>query len=323
MAETMEGKGYGALPNIDSIRIYDYARLPKKKLGLAPENVTEYKIPDDRMPRVLDQESVGACVAHAICSVLETIHYTQTGEWIKLSPGWFYGHNRGEWSTGYGMVTSSAVEMSKQWGSVETSMFNDYTEMPEMKKIVQARPDLETYAEKTAITSFVKFNWADKTRRWNDIKEAFLTYNLPMVVTSSRYFGESHCIMVYGFNENGKRGKELYFQNSWGEDYGTDGRSTIPFTSVNEVYLLLDEEITLQFTDVPEDAWYYKNILHLYQSGLVNGKGDNKFEPEAPITRAEVCAIIDRLCEKIDNKDTSMMQSVYDYIDRHNEIQRR
>lgn len=322
MAETMQGKGYGCLPSIDSIRVYDYANLPKKKLGLAPENVAEYKIPEDRMPRVLDQGSIGACVAHAICSVLESIHYTQTGEWIKLSPGWFYGHNRGEWSNGYGMVTSSAVEMSKQWGSVETTMFNDYMEMPEMKKVVQARPDLEAYAEETAITSFVKFNWANKNKKWNEIKEAFLSYNLPMIAVSPSYFGESHCIMIYGFNENGKGGKELYFQNSWGESYSSDGRSNIPFSRVSEVYLLLDEEISLQFDDVPEDAWYYKNVLHMYEAGLVNGKEDNKFEPDAPITRAEVCAIIDRLCEKIDNKDDAMIKSIYDYVDRRNNIRR-
>lgn len=308
-------KGFGALPSFDSIRIYEYSRLPKKKIGSNSENIIEYKIPEDRMPKVLDQGSIGACVAHAICSTLSSIHYVETGEWLNLSPGWFYGHNRDEQDDTSGMVTSTAVEMAKDYGSVETTLFNEYKEMPEMKKIVDSRPDLEPYSKETKIKGFVKFNFS-KDRKWKEIKEAFLSYNLPMIAVAPTYFGESHCIMIYGFNENGKKGKELYFQNSWGEDYGTNGRSTIPFESVEGVYLLLNEEIVLPFKDVPEDAWFYKNVLHMYQSGIVSGRGNNRFEPESFITRAEVCAIIDRLCENIDNKDNTMIKSIYDYIDR-------
>lgn len=322
MPETMEGKGYGALPNIDSIRVYDYAQLPKQKLGLAPENVKEYKIPEDRMPRVLDQGSVGSCVGHACCSALEVLHYVKTGEWLKLSPGYIYGHHRKSGSTGRGMVTGTTVEFLKQWGSTPETIFKEHMEMPEMKKLTDSRPELEEYAIPTKIGGFAKISWANRTRKWNDMKEAFLTYNLPMIADSSDYFGEGHCFMVYGFNENGKKGKEMYFQNSWGENYGTDGRSTIPFDYVDGLYVILPEEITLHFVDVPEDAWYYKNILHMYEAGIVNGKEDNKFEPDTPITRAEVCAIIDRLCEKIDNKDDAMIKSIYDYVDRRNNIRR-
>lgn len=311
-----ESKGFGALPNVDSIRIYQYDRLPKDKVPQGAASADDYKIPEDRMPRVLDQGGIGACVAHAICSVLETFYYLEHGEWIKLSPGWFYGHNRKESSNGYGMITSSAVEYTKQWGSVESSMFQEYCEMPEMIEIVKERPELEPFAENTKIKSFVKFSWADRDKKWSEIKEAFLTYHLPMIAVSPNYFGESHCIMIYGFNENGKTGRELYFQNSWGENYRNGGRSAIPFDEVSEVYLLLDETITLHFEDVPEDAWYYKNVLHLYQSGLINGVDETHFEPDAPITRAEVCAILDRLMGRIEEKDEAMITSVYNYIDR-------
>ena len=320
--ESMKNKGLGALPNIDSIRIYDYSAIAKEiPASAADSNVTDYKIPEDIMPRVFDQGNVGSCVANAICAVLETFYYRETGKKIELSTGWFYGHNRSDYSNSIGMVTSSAIEYTKEFGSVPTTIFNDYGEMPGMKEIVKQRPDLEEYAKDTRIKSFVTFNKADKKRRWQDVKEAFLAYNLPMVAVSNDYFrGGSHCIMLYGFNENGETGKEFYFQNSWGENYGDHGRSTIPYDKLDAIYLLLDEEITLRFDDVPEDAWYYKNVLHLYSAGLISGKTDTKFAPEDPITRAEVCAMIDRLMERIERKDDAMMKSVYDYVDRHDEI---
>ncbi len=322
--ENFENKGFGALPNIDSIRIYDYSAISKEiPAAAADSSVTDYKIPEDIMPRVFDQGDIGSCVANAICAVLETFYYLETGKKIELSTGWFYGHNRPEYSNGCGMVTSRAIEYTKDFGSVTTTVFNDYEEMPEMKKIVAKRPELETFAKDTRIKSFVTFNKADRESRWQDIKEAFLAYNLPMVAVSNDYFGESHCIMLYGFNENGKRGREFYFQNSWGESFGTKGRSTIPYDRVNSVYLLLDEEITLHFDDVSEDAWYYKNVLHLYSAGLIKGKTDSEFGPNDPITRAEVCAMIDRLMERIETKDDAMMKSVYNYVDRHDEIIRR
>ena len=53
--------------------------------------------------------------------------------------------------------------------------------------------------------------------------------------------------------------------------------------------LLLDQdvEITKTFDDVSEDAWYAKAVNTLASLGVVSGVGDNKFEPNRSITRAE------------------------------------
>lgn len=320
--EKPAGKAFGALAPIDSIRIYDYEQLPKPEIsgGLDVDSVKEYKIPEDRMPYVHDQGDISSCVAHAITATLESLHYIETGEWVKLSPGWFYGYARDEWSTGEGMITSKAVEKTTDYGSVPIEVFNEHTEMPDMKKIAKARPELEKYAKPYKTSAFARINHADKDKKWRAIKEAFLTYQCPIVIDSRNYFGEGHAIMAYGFTENDKNGeKRLYFQNSWGESYGNKGRSSIPFDSCSGVYVLFDDVVKLPFTDVPESAWYYKNVLHMYASGMINGYEDNTFKPNEPITRAEVCAMIDRLAKKIDDKDTQMMESVYEYIDRRHE----
>ena len=53
--------------------------------------------------------------------------------------------------------------------------------------------------------------------------------------------------------------------------------------------LLLDQdvEITKTFDDVPANAWYTKAVNTLASLDIISGVGDNKFEPERSITRAE------------------------------------
>ena len=57
--------------------------------------------------------------------------------------------------------------------------------------------------------------------------------------------------------------------------------------------LLLDQdvEITKTFDDVPANAWYAKAVNTLSSLDIISGVGDNKFEPERSITRAEFTAM--------------------------------
>lgn len=52
------------------------------------------------------------------------------------------------------------------------------------------------------------------------------------------------------------------------------------------------------FDDVPVDAWYADSVKFCYERGLMNGVGDGKFEPNRPVTRAEMAAILHRLSKK-------------------------
>ncbi|MBQ2544688.1 MAG: SH3 domain-containing protein [Clostridia bacterium] len=45
---------------------------------------------------------------------------------------------------------------------------------------------------------------------------------------------------------------------------------------------------SLPFKDVPEDAWYYHDVFAAYESGFVNGRTADTFEPGANLTLAEV-----------------------------------
>lgn len=54
-----------------------------------------------------------------------------------------------------------------------------------------------------------------------------------------------------------------------------------------------------QFEDVPGDAWYAGDVAYCAAHDLTIGCGDGKFRPEAPITRAEVAALIARLARML------------------------
>ena len=57
--------------------------------------------------------------------------------------------------------------------------------------------------------------------------------------------------------------------------------------------LLLDQDVTITktFDDVPANAWYTKAVNTLASLDIISGVGDNKFEPERSITRAEFTAM--------------------------------
>ncbi|MDD4516339.1 S-layer homology domain-containing protein [Massilibacteroides sp.] len=50
-----------------------------------------------------------------------------------------------------------------------------------------------------------------------------------------------------------------------------------------------------EFIDVPETHWAYSAIQEFVSKGIIKGYSDDTFKPDAPITRAEVAAILARL----------------------------
>ena len=57
--------------------------------------------------------------------------------------------------------------------------------------------------------------------------------------------------------------------------------------------LLLNQNVpvTASFSDVPADAWYARAVNTLASLGIINGVGDNRYEPTRTITRAEFTVI--------------------------------
>ena len=54
-----------------------------------------------------------------------------------------------------------------------------------------------------------------------------------------------------------------------------------------------------KFIDVADSAWYADEVDYCVKHGLMNGMGENKFEPTRAMTRAEVAAVIARLHKEL------------------------
>jgi len=50
-----------------------------------------------------------------------------------------------------------------------------------------------------------------------------------------------------------------------------------------------------QFSDVPASHWAYEHVNALYSLGVINGVGNNKFEPDQNISRADFVTIMGRI----------------------------
>lgn len=78
-----------------------------------------------------------------------------------------------------------------------------------------------------------------------------------------------------------------------GGTFGPDQNMTRAEAAQMFYNLLLekDVEITVEFEDVPADAWYAKPVNTLASLGILSGVGDGQFDPDRSITRAEFTVI--------------------------------
>ena len=77
--------------------------------------------------------------------------------------------------------------------------------------------------------------------------------------------------------------------------------------------------VTVGFADVPEDEWYAEAVNTLASLGILEGVGENRFEPQRAITRAEFTAIAMRFTNGVPGgenifPDVSPDEWYYDYV---------
>jgi len=52
------------------------------------------------------------------------------------------------------------------------------------------------------------------------------------------------------------------------------------------------------YIDVSEDAWYSEAVMALREKGIMDGVGDNRFDPDSVFTRAQLATVLYRLADK-------------------------
>ena len=281
---------FGCLQETPSIRNYDYDIVCGASQTKLPDT---YMLPKDRLPKVGNQGNTNSCVAFAVVAILEVMYRIEFGSDINLSEGFFYGYNRPQNQMQMGMYPSKTLDCCRKTGSVPISLFNILEEMPEMYDLVKNREDLVEVAKKFRIKGYSTIDFPSNNA--TKVKQALYEKQYPLLAISNRYFGGSHAVIIVGWEKDG-----FIIQNSWGESWGNNGRGKVPYDAINYVYILADEVFEMNFTDVDKNKWYYDAINETVFNGLMKGTGETTFDPDKPLTRAEMAQICVNLCKKID-----------------------
>ena len=302
----------GAREEFSPIRNFDYEVVCGSKNAV--KSVTypsEYEIPRENTGTLKDQGYVGACVAEVIVSIIEEWYRREFGVQEEHSEGFYYGANRSESSTHEGMYPTSALDYGMKNGSVPKKYFDMLVEMPDMKKLLKDYPELYEEAKKYRIKGFTQLKGTGKVSKDTLIKEALTKYQYGLVaIAPTSFTGGSHCIQLTGWND--AKGK-YKFKNSWGASYGDNGFAEIDKEDIDSVYLILFDDIKLPFDDVSEDDWFYGDVINMYFAGLIKGVSETKFDPNAPLTRAEACALMNRILKEVDARFKTQAKINRDY----------
>lgn len=266
-----------------SVRTYDYNSV----FGTAEyELPKEFMLPKECMSDVLNQKRINACAAFVMAGIAQVKHRKEHGEDEQFSPGVFYALHRTEEANYQGMNPDSALKIWCKYGSVPKRFYNEIYEMPEMREKFKANANFEwilKLAEKYKIEGFIGFLKSN----YEDMKRAIYEYQTPLFAVANKGFGSPHAIMLVGWNEDG-----FIIQNSWGEEWGSEGYGTYPLSVASYAYLIIDEVMEMKFTDVKKEDWFYDAVRECKFNGIMNGISETEFAPEQPITRAQAAQLM-------------------------------
>jgi len=211
----------------------------------APLNITypdTYIIP--HLPKVKNQGSVNSCCAHVASTILE-YHAPN----IDLSTDFIYGAESpvmGE--NGPGMYPRNACEIMRLYGD---ALYNDCPTNTEVPGATQIAQRILNDSEVLNRAANFKINSYYRCTTPEDIKYALMTYGPVLggimwrdytlspdniISFNGRSYG-GHAITIIGWNENG-----WLIQNSWGEEFGDNGRFILPYSySILEAWAIIDE----------------------------------------------------------------------------------
>ena len=107
--------------------------------------------------------------------------------------------------------------------------------------------------------------------------------------------GPSISFDIIGTLNGGDKVKIIGESNGW---YKIEYNGTYGYVSGSYIELdstELDQDNTINFTDVSQDYWAYSQIQDFVKKGYIEGYGDNTFRPEKPIKRNEFIKIFNQV----------------------------
>jgi len=113
------------------------------------------------------------------------------------------------------------------------------------------------------------------TNPFTDVNEGDWFYDAVKYVNQSGLFSG---VSETSFGPNGAMTRAMF--------------ATVLHRMDNGQFTVDDDSIPKAFSDVPEGAWYYDAVLWAADKGIVSGVGDGRFDPNAPVTREQMAAML-------------------------------
>ncbi|MEE0510225.1 MAG: S-layer homology domain-containing protein [Peptococcaceae bacterium] len=116
-----------------------------------------------------------------------------------------------------------------------------------------------------------------------------MTLTAPLGAENAGYWAN-----LYHFNEEANA---MTFETA--APIGSDGSVSLSLSHASQYVLVIDDHnhgiVTLPFTDVSEGDWFYDPVCYVYSQGLMTGTSATTFEPNTPLSRAMLVAVLHRL----------------------------
>lgn len=252
---------------------------------LSPFDIRDYKIvamddlPDEFSTRkvpVKNQYFNSSCVAHALSTIIEYHYVKLTNSNKRFSTEFIYGYRELGYYIGDGMRIRDALKTIQKYGDpFQSDCKGNNNYQKAMVTVNENINELKDLAYPHRISAYVRLTSAD------EMKTAIMT-NGPIVVSMNWYNNyelmnnvymydlssdySKHCIVIYGWNKDG-----WLVQNSWGSNFGIDGRFIVPYTfKFNEAWGIIDNIDDTRFDVVtPSENNFMKKIYKIINT-IVN-----------------------------------------------------
>ena len=116
-----------------------------------------------------------------------------------------------------------------------------------------------------------------------------MTLTAPLGVENAGYWAN-----LYYFDEDAE---QLTFETA--AEIDADGSVSLSLSHASQYAIVIDDHnhgvVTLPFTDVSDSDWFYDPVCFVYSQGLMTGTSENTFEPNTPLSRAMLVAVLHRL----------------------------
>ena len=116
-----------------------------------------------------------------------------------------------------------------------------------------------------------------------------MTLTAPVGAENAGYWAN-----LYHFNEEANA---MTFETA--APIGDDGSVSLSLGHASQYAIVIDDHnhgvIDLPFTDVSDSDWFYDPVCFVYSQGLMTGTSVTTFEPNTPLSRAMLVAVLHRL----------------------------